>query len=198
MNSTSGCWAMGTHKMVRKKYFVLGWPEQPKQDKCTLYRHDEPYEHTKEGPLSFVIFESPFTSVSTVSRGHPSLRKSYVKRPEDTENKTKKEGRLEDNRCTVQRLLHNNDILFEKSLFYITHVCFEKYFWSEQAVSIQDWQIIFAFWARISLLQYFLEKLKIQVSEAFRLWLAELCTVDFSLAKTIVRKNCTVLRNRLA
>jgi hypothetical protein len=29
----------------------------------------------KEGPLSFVLFESPFTSVptSTVSRGHPSL-----------------------------------------------------------------------------------------------------------------------------
>jgi hypothetical protein len=26
-----------------------------------------------KGPLSFVLFESPFTSVSTVSRGHPSL-----------------------------------------------------------------------------------------------------------------------------
>jgi hypothetical protein len=29
-------------------------------------------EPTKEKPFSFVLFESPFTSVSTVSRGHPS------------------------------------------------------------------------------------------------------------------------------
>jgi hypothetical protein len=28
---------------------------------------------TKEGPLSCVLFDSPFTSVSTVSRGNPSL-----------------------------------------------------------------------------------------------------------------------------
>jgi hypothetical protein len=28
---------------------------------------------TKEGHLSFVLFESPFTSVSTVSRGYASL-----------------------------------------------------------------------------------------------------------------------------
>jgi hypothetical protein len=27
---------------------------------------------TKEEPLSFVLFESPFASVLTVSRGHPS------------------------------------------------------------------------------------------------------------------------------
>jgi hypothetical protein len=27
----------------------------------------------KEGPLSLVLFDSPFTSVSTVSRGHPFL-----------------------------------------------------------------------------------------------------------------------------
>jgi hypothetical protein len=34
-----------------------------------------PREPTKEGPLSFVLYESPFTLVSTVSRGqvHPSL-----------------------------------------------------------------------------------------------------------------------------
>jgi hypothetical protein len=30
-------------------------------------------EQTKEGPPSFVLFESPFDSISTVSRGHPSL-----------------------------------------------------------------------------------------------------------------------------
>ncbi len=35
--------------------------------------HDKTNEPTKEGPLSFVLFESPFASVSTVSRSHPSL-----------------------------------------------------------------------------------------------------------------------------
>ncbi len=42
-------------------------------NKNLLYRQDKPKEPTKEGPLSFVLFESPFTSVSTlsVSRGHP-------------------------------------------------------------------------------------------------------------------------------
>ncbi len=38
-----------------KKYFVLGWPEQPKQDKNLLYRHDEPNEPTKEGAPSFIL-----------------------------------------------------------------------------------------------------------------------------------------------
>jgi hypothetical protein len=33
----------------------------------------KPNEPTKEGPISFVLFESPFTSASTVSRGHHSL-----------------------------------------------------------------------------------------------------------------------------
>jgi hypothetical protein len=32
---------------------------------------DKPNEPSKEGTLSFVLFESPFTSVSTVIRGHP-------------------------------------------------------------------------------------------------------------------------------
>jgi hypothetical protein len=38
-----------------------------------MYRHEEPNpnEPSKEGPLSFVLFESPFASVSKVSRGHP-------------------------------------------------------------------------------------------------------------------------------
>jgi hypothetical protein len=39
--------------------------------KKVLYRHDKPNEPTKERPLSFVLFESPFNSVSTDSRGHP-------------------------------------------------------------------------------------------------------------------------------
>jgi hypothetical protein len=38
-----------------------------------LYRYDDYSEPTKEGPLSYVLLESPFASVSTVSRGHPSL-----------------------------------------------------------------------------------------------------------------------------
>jgi hypothetical protein len=60
--------------MVRKKYFVLGRLGQPRQDKYLLYWYEEPNEPTKEkeGPLSFVLFEFPFSSVLTVSRG-PSL-----------------------------------------------------------------------------------------------------------------------------
>jgi hypothetical protein len=47
--------------------------EQPRQDKNILYRHDEPKEPIREGPLSFVLHEIPFASVSTVSRSHPTL-----------------------------------------------------------------------------------------------------------------------------
>ncbi len=49
---------------------VLGCLEQPRQNKNLFCLHDEP---TKEGPLKYVLQESPFASVSTVSRGHPSL-----------------------------------------------------------------------------------------------------------------------------
>jgi hypothetical protein len=56
-----------------KKCFVLGRLELPRRDNNPLYGHDKPIEPTKEEPLSFVLFESPFPSVSTVSRGHPSL-----------------------------------------------------------------------------------------------------------------------------
>jgi hypothetical protein len=52
------------------KNILLGQPEQPRQN--IVHRHDKPNEPTKKGPLLFVLFESPFTSVSTVSRGHPS------------------------------------------------------------------------------------------------------------------------------
>ncbi len=58
---------------IAQQYFVLGRLEQPRQDKNLLFRHDKPNKPTKEGLLSFVLFESPFTSVSTVSRAHPSL-----------------------------------------------------------------------------------------------------------------------------
>jgi hypothetical protein len=45
------------------------------QDKNPLYRHEELKEPTMNqgGPLSFVFFETPFASVSTVSRGHLSF-----------------------------------------------------------------------------------------------------------------------------
>jgi hypothetical protein len=45
------------------------------KNKNLLYRHDKPNEPT-EGRIPFiffVFFESPFTSVSTVCRGYPSL-----------------------------------------------------------------------------------------------------------------------------
>ncbi len=71
------CWVMESKgwNSVRwgKKYFVLGKLEQLRQDKNPFYLLDKPKEPTKEGLLSFVLFESPFTSVSTVSRSHPSL-----------------------------------------------------------------------------------------------------------------------------
>jgi hypothetical protein len=41
-------------------YFVLGWREQPSQDKILLYRHDQHNEPTKEEPPSFVLCKSPF------------------------------------------------------------------------------------------------------------------------------------------
>jgi hypothetical protein len=56
-----------------EKYVVLGKLEQPRQNKKTLVPAQQANETTKEGPYPFVLFESPFTSVSAVSRGHPSL-----------------------------------------------------------------------------------------------------------------------------
>ncbi len=58
--------------MVKKKYFVLGQLEQPRQDKNWLYRHDKPNEPAKEGPLSFELFELPFTSIQQ-SQGATTL-----------------------------------------------------------------------------------------------------------------------------
>ncbi len=51
---------------------VLVPKNSPMQKKNLLYRHDKLNEPNKEGPLSFVFFESPFSSVSTDIRGHPS------------------------------------------------------------------------------------------------------------------------------
>jgi hypothetical protein len=60
---------------MKKKKFCTDRLEHMRQNKNLLYRQDKTSEPTKEEQLSFVLFESPFTSVSTVSRGqpHPSL-----------------------------------------------------------------------------------------------------------------------------
>jgi hypothetical protein len=56
---------------VRKKIVLMGQLEQqPRQNKNLLLWHDKTNEPTKLDPFSFVLFESPFTSVSTVSRVH--------------------------------------------------------------------------------------------------------------------------------
>jgi hypothetical protein len=53
---------------------ILYWDDKsPRQNKNLVNLHGKPKKPTMEGLLSFVLFESPFTSVSTVSRGHPSL-----------------------------------------------------------------------------------------------------------------------------
>jgi hypothetical protein len=60
----------------KKKYFLLGQQEQPRQDKKLLYRHNKPNGPTKEGPLSYELLEFPFASVSTASRAkqHPTTK----------------------------------------------------------------------------------------------------------------------------
>ncbi len=57
-----------------EEYFESDRIELPRQDKNLLYRHDKLSEPTKEWTLSYVLPESPFTSVLTVSRSHLSLR----------------------------------------------------------------------------------------------------------------------------
>jgi hypothetical protein len=57
---------------VRKIVFCTGLTKAAKAEQ-KMYRHDQPNEPTKEGLHSNVLQESPFASVSTVSRGHPSL-----------------------------------------------------------------------------------------------------------------------------
>ncbi len=59
-----------------EKNNVLGRLEQQlaRQYKNLLYQHDKLNEPTKEGPVSIVLFASPFTSVSTVgTRQGPTL-----------------------------------------------------------------------------------------------------------------------------
>jgi hypothetical protein len=59
---------------VRWGKIIFYWAvKHPWQNKNLLYRHYKPNEPTKEGSHSIELFKSPSTSVSTVSRGHPSL-----------------------------------------------------------------------------------------------------------------------------
>jgi len=44
-----------------------------RQDQTPLNRHDLPNEPTKDGPLLYVLLESPFAPVSTFTMGDPSL-----------------------------------------------------------------------------------------------------------------------------
>jgi hypothetical protein len=52
-----------------EKIFCTGLTRAVRADKNLLYRHDKPNEQTKRETLSFVLFESPFTSASTVFLG---------------------------------------------------------------------------------------------------------------------------------
>jgi hypothetical protein len=57
-----------------KKYFVLGRLQSSQgRTKISFTSTTRRTNQSKKGPLSFDLSESPFTSVSAVSRGHPSL-----------------------------------------------------------------------------------------------------------------------------
>jgi hypothetical protein len=74
--------------MARKKILCTGpLVDQLRQNKNLLYQHNKPDKPAKEGPLSFVLFEPPFTSVPTVSWGYPTLV-SLVVRVADSISKT--------------------------------------------------------------------------------------------------------------
>jgi hypothetical protein len=63
-----------------EKIFGLTRAGKAEQKSLAPARHmsNEP-TNTGKGQLSFVLFESPFTKVSTVSRGHPSLVSLVIK-----------------------------------------------------------------------------------------------------------------------
>jgi hypothetical protein len=58
---------------MRKKIFCTGPTRVAKAGQKSLVPTRPAQRTTKERPLSFVLFESPFTPVSTVRRCHPSL-----------------------------------------------------------------------------------------------------------------------------
>jgi hypothetical protein len=56
---------------------IVYWADWSSQGRTKIFytgiATSESNEATKEGPISFVLVESPLSSVATVSRGHPSL-----------------------------------------------------------------------------------------------------------------------------
>ncbi len=44
-----------------------------------MYRHDKPTNQPRKDPFHFVLLESPFISISTVSRGHTAKTKYISK-----------------------------------------------------------------------------------------------------------------------
>jgi hypothetical protein len=55
-----------------EKIFSTGLTKAARAEQKSLVTgHDKHNKSTKEGPFSFVLFETPFTSVSTVSRWPP-------------------------------------------------------------------------------------------------------------------------------
>ncbi len=76
--STAACPActMGTEVEIvygeEINYFVLGRLDQPRQNKNLFYsQHDKHNERIKEGPLSFVLFESPIHFSFNCQQGPP-------------------------------------------------------------------------------------------------------------------------------
>ncbi len=60
--------------MVWKKYLILGWLEQPRQNKNLFDRHDKPKITKQErNPFGLSSLSPHSPQFQTVSRGHPSL-----------------------------------------------------------------------------------------------------------------------------
>jgi hypothetical protein len=66
-----------SEKVCGEEYIICTGPAEAAkagQKSTVLYWHGEPDEPAKDGPLSYVLQESPFASDSTVtSRDHPSV-----------------------------------------------------------------------------------------------------------------------------
>ncbi len=69
----AGWWGQLNWNSVRWGKIVLERLEEPGRTNISCTGMKSPTNPTKEEPLSFVLFESPCTSVSKVCRGHPTL-----------------------------------------------------------------------------------------------------------------------------
>jgi hypothetical protein len=67
------CWAGDNSVRWGIQIFCSGPTRAAKTAKISCTGTPSPTYQPRKDPLSFVLFESPFTSVSTVSRGHSSL-----------------------------------------------------------------------------------------------------------------------------